>query len=243
MFKILSSLIPAAVLLLGACAFDGSPHPTHSAVPSGGAADAEAERALALAESGDAGRGKAAFAVCGACHQPSGLGKRDGSNPKLAGQHATVLIKQITDIRGEVRTNPTMHAFVRELRRPRDIADVAAYIESLCIPPGNGRYALADVEARLAEGRQLFAADCADCHRDTGQGDKAKGYPVLAGQHFRYLVRQMEDIRDGYRTSTDPDMVKVIRKHKTGKLESIAAYLASLETPGTPCQTTAKDGG
>jgi cytochrome c553 len=197
---------------------------------------AEAERALALAEGGNAGRGKVAYAVCSACHQPSGLGKRDGSIPKLAGQHATVLIKQIADIRGDVRDIPTMHSFVRELRDPRDIADVAAYIETLCIPPGNGRYSLSDVEARLAEGRQLFVRDCADCHQEGGQGDKAKGYPLLAGQHYRYLLRQMEDIRDGYRQAADPDMVKTIRKYKNDKLQSMAAYLASLETPGTTCE-------
>ena len=231
-----NSLVLAAVLLIAGCAHDDTRHPTHSAAAPGGPAAVEAERALALAESGDAGRGKAAYAVCSACHQPSGLGKRDGSNPKLAGQHASVLIKQITDIRGEVRKNPTMHSFVRELRDPRDIADVAAYIETLCIPAGNGRYGLSDADARIIEGRQMFAKDCADCHRDTGQGDKAKGYPLLAGQHYRYLVRQMQDIRDGYREAADSDMVKTIRKHGNDKLQSIAAYLASVETPGTACE-------
>lgn len=231
-----NSLIVAAALLVGACAFDVSPHPMHSAVPAVGPAAADAERALALAESGDAGRGKAAYGVCSACHQPSGLGKRDGSHPKLAGQHATVLIKQIADIRSDVRNAPTMHSFARELRDPRDIADVAAYIETLCIPPGNGRYPMSDAEARLAEGRQMFTMDCAGCHRENGQGDKAKGYPVLAGQHFRYLVRQMEDIRYGYRQAADPDMVRIIKKYKVDKLQSIAAYLASLETPGIACE-------
>lgn len=236
MSKVRSSLVLATLLLVGACAHDYSPHPIHSAVAPGGAAAAEAERALALAEGGDAGRGKAAYTVCSACHQPSGLGKRDGSSPKLAGQHATVLIKQIADIRGEVRKNPTMHSFVLELRDPRDIADVAAYIESLCIPPGNGRYGLTDADARQAEGRQLYAQDCAACHREQGQGDKAQAYPVLAGQHYRYLVRQMEDIRAGYRQSVDPEMVKALRKHKNDSLQSIAAYLAGLEAPGVACE-------
>ena len=229
-------LILAVVLLAAGCASDYSPHPSHSMAVSGGPAMAEAERALALAEGGDAGRGKLAFGVCSACHLPTGLGKRDGSTPKLAGQHGTVLIRQITDIRGEIRKVPTMHGFVMELREPRDIADVAAYIESLCIPPGNGRYGLNDGEALVAEGRRLYAEDCASCHQDKGQGDRAKGYSVLAGQHYRYLLRQMEDIRDGYRTTGDPDKVKTFKKYRLEKLQSIAAYLASLETPGTACE-------
>ncbi|MBI5107842.1 MAG: c-type cytochrome [Rhodocyclales bacterium] len=197
---------------------------------------ADAERALALAEGGDAAAGKEVYAVCSACHLPSGFGRRDGGYPKLAGQHSTVLIKQIADIRAHVRENPGMHSFVMELRDPRDIANVAAHIESLCIPPGNGRYFLPDADARIVEGKQIFDKDCADCHQAKGQGSKEKGHPVLAGQHYRYLLRQMADIRDGYRQNVDPDMVSAVKKHKNNKLESLAAYLATLEAPGTPCE-------
>ena len=196
---------------------------------------AEAERALALAEGGDAAAGKAAYEVCSACHLPSGFGRRDGGYPKLAGQHATVLIKQIADIRAHVRENGGMHSFAMELRGPRDIADVAAHIESLCIPPGNGRYVMPDADTRIAEGGRIFDRDCVDCHQPRGQGSKEKGYPMLAGQHYRYLLRQLADIRDGYRQNVDPDMVKTIKKHKNGELQSLAAYLAALDTPGTPC--------
>jgi cytochrome c553 len=197
---------------------------------------AEAERALALAEGGDAASGKAAYEVCSACHLPSGFGRRDGGYPMLAGQHSTVLIKQIADIRAHVRENPGMHSFVMELRDPRDIANVAAYIESLCIPPGNGRYFLPDADARIAEGKLIYENDCADCHQAKGQGSKEKVFSVLAGQHYRYLLRQMSDIRDGYRQNVDPDMVNAIKNHKNDKLQSLAAYLATLDTPGTPCE-------
>lgn len=200
---------------------------------------AEAERALALAEGGNPGRGKAAYEVCSACHLPTGFGRRDGAYPKLAGQHATVLIKQIADIRANVRENLGMHSFAMELRDPRDIADVAAYIETLCIPPDNGRYGQDDAAARIVEGRGIYEKDCVDCHQGKGEGKKEKFYPVLAGQHYRYLLRQMADIRDGYRQNGDPEMVKTIRKHKNDALTSIAAYLSSLVTPGTPCASPA----
>jgi cytochrome c553 len=189
----------------------------------------------AMQAGGDAAAGKQAYEVCSACHQPSGFGRRDGTYPMLAGQHTTVLIKQIADIRALLRENRNMHAFANELRGARDVADVAAYIASLCIPPGNGRYAQPDAETRIAEGRRLYEKDCQACHAAGAVGDRDKGYPVLAGQHYRYLLRQLVDIRDGYRRNADPEMVKTIARHGDPLLENLAAYLASLPTPGTPC--------
>lgn len=232
----LNPLLLALVLGLAACASDPRPHPSQTSAQAMGPIAAEAERALALAEAGNASAGKEAYQVCSACHLPSGFGRRDGSYPKLAGQHATVLIKQIADIRAQVRESPGMHSFVMELRDPRDIADVAAYIEGLCIPPGNGRYILPDLAQQIADGRQMFARDCADCHQAQGQGNKEKGYPVLAGQHYRYLLRQMQDIRDGYRQNVDRDMVKSIAKYKNDQLQSMAAFLSSQDTPGLSCE-------
>ena len=81
----------------------------------------------------------------------------------------------------------------------------------------------------------MFTRDCADCHQAQGQGNKEKGYPVLAGQHYRYLLRQMQDIRDGYRQNGDPNMAKAIAKYKNDSLQGMAAFLSSLETPGLPC--------
>ena len=234
MFKILA----LALLILpvaGTALADGPAKSSGkvSAVGTWNADEAEKEEALRLG--GNAGDGKAAFEVCSACHLPSGVGRLDGSYPKIAGQHATVLIKQIVDIRIGLRDARGMHTFVKELRNAQDVADVAAYVENLCIPPGNGRYPGSDADGRIAEGKTLYDRDCSDCHQPRGEGVKAKFYPMLAGQHYRYLARAMADIRDRYRDNSNPDMVKVIKKYDNAKLGSIAAYLASLPTPGTPC--------
>ncbi len=195
----------------------------------------QAEKELALKLGGDTNAGKRAYEVCSACHLPSGAGRADGAYPKLAGQHATVLIKQIVDIRSGLRDVRGMHSFISELKDAQDVADVAAYVQSLCIPPGNGRYAGDDAESRIAEGKGLYERDCGDCHQARGEGVGEKFYPALAGQHYRYLVREMADIRDRYRINSNPDMVKVIKKYDNQKLASMAAYLAGLPTPGSPC--------
>ena len=49
--------------------------------------------------------------ICQACHQPGGNGDPGGNFPQLAGQHSTVIIKQIADIRIGNRDNPTMYPF------------------------------------------------------------------------------------------------------------------------------------
>jgi cytochrome c553 len=64
--------------------------------------------------------GEEGYETCGACHLPSGAGRPDGTFPQLAGQHTTVLIKQMADIRAGLRDNPTMYPFAATLTDPRN---------------------------------------------------------------------------------------------------------------------------
>ena len=71
---------------------------------------------------------------------PEGWGRTDGTFPELAGQHRTVLIKQLTDIREGNRDNPTMYPFAlpSEIGGEQSVADVTAYIAKLPMNPENG---------------------------------------------------------------------------------------------------------
>jgi len=93
----------------------------------------EALKALNL--DGDAEDGEDAYIICSACHLPSGWGDLPGTFPQLAGQHATVLIKQIADIRAGNRDNPTMYPFAIQVEGAQDLADVSAYIQTLKMNP------------------------------------------------------------------------------------------------------------
>ena len=197
----------------------------------------DGEFAAALAAQGSAPVGQAGYELCVACHLSSGAGRADGSIPQLAGQHATVLIKQMADIRKGVRDNPPMLAYARQVSDAQGLADIAAYIESLCIPTSNGRYEGADLARQMAIGKPLFEQQCTQCHGANGQGDRSKFYPVIAGQHYRYLLRQMTDIRDGRRRNANPQMVQAIRPFSDEQLVAISAYQASLAMPGAACRT------
>ena len=200
----------------------------------------EGEKIEALKLKGDAKAGKEGYEVCGACHLPSGAGRPDGTFPQLAGQHATVLIKQMADIRAGLRDNPTMYPFAKELTDAQELANVSAYIESLCIPVDHGKYEGKDAAAQIATGKDLYLKQCQECHGKNGEGDKAKFYPVIAGQHYQYLLRQMTEIRDGKRRNANPDMVKVIKPYTNEQLVAISAYQSSLVMPGSMCKAGAK---
>lgn len=199
----------------------------------------EGEKIEALKLKGNAKDGSEGYEICGACHLPSGAGRSDGTFPQLAGQHATVLIKQMADIRGGQRDNPTMYPFAKELVDAQELANVAAYIESLCIPLDHGKYEGSDAAAQIATGKTMYEKECADCHKKSGEGDKAKFYPVIAGQHYKYLLRQMTDIREGKRRNANPDMVKIIKKYDDKQLVAISAYQASMSMPGAMCKPKA----
>ena len=99
--------------------------------PPGGVWRATAAEALeALKIKGDVEEGEEIYTVCAACHQPTGWGDPLGGFPQLAGQHTTVLIKQISDIRAGNRDNPTMYPFAMQIEGAQDIADVCSYIQT-----------------------------------------------------------------------------------------------------------------
>jgi cytochrome c553 len=146
-----------------------------------------------------------------------------------------VLIKQMADIRAGLRDNPTMYPFAVTLVDPQELADVSAYIEKLCIPTEHGKYEGADAAIQVSQGKELYEKQCLECHGANGEGDKEKFYPVIAGQHYKYLLRQMTEIRDGHRRNANPDMVKVIKPYTDDQLVAISAYQASLKMPGAMC--------
>ncbi len=231
----------ASLLLIGlmsaGIAFAGPPAPHKGGIESKDYKwnAQEGEKIEALKLKGDKKRGEEAYEVCGACHLPSGAGRPDGTFPQLAGQHTTVLIKQMADIRAGQRDNPTMYPFAATLTDPQELADVSAYIESLCIPVDHGKYEGADAAMQIAKGKELYEKQCLECHGKNGEGQKEKFYPVIAGQHYKYLLRQMTEIRDGHRRNANPDMVKVIKPYTNDQLVAISAYQSSLKMPGSMC--------
>ncbi len=197
------------------------------------------EKNEALEREGDRKRGEKLYALCRSCHLQSAGGRSDGSIPQLAGQHSSVLIKQMADIRGGLRHNPAMYPFAAVLTDPQDLADLAVYLEGLCIPLEHAQYDAPDAVQQAANGRELYEKECRVCHGRSGEGSRHKLYPVIAGQHYPYLLHQMTEIRDGKRRNANPEMVRIISKYNDDQLLAISAYQSSLVMPGKMCKAKA----
>ena len=173
--------------------------------------------------------GKDVYEVCSACHLPEGWGQADGTFPQLAGQHRTVIIKQLADIRDGHRDNPTMYPFAlpSEIGGPQAIADVAEYMAVLKMSPNNGVGKGDDLEL----GAKLYADNCTRCHGATGEGDAAKYFPRIQGQHYEYLVRQYRWIKEGKRRNANPDMVEQIKNFSDRDTLAVLDYVSRLKPP------------
>jgi cytochrome c553 len=225
--------LAAVLVALGAACTSSAPTrsepPAQAATPAANAAyvwnAAEADKLRAMLASGDPARGEQAFMSCRGCHRAQALGRPDGSYPRLAGQHGTVLVKQLTDVQAGRRANEKMLPFADHgVLDTRDIGDVATYLTRLPVPPDNGKGPGTD----LATGQAQYDKLCASCHGPRGEGDAAMFYPRVSGQHFKYLLRETVDIRDGKRKNADPRMVEVTRGLPDPMLTSIADYMSRL---------------
>ena len=172
---------------------------------------------------GDAKHGAEVFEVCSACHLATGIGRPDGSLPVVSSQHANVLVKQMVDILTGHRDNPTMLPFAQSMS-PQDMADAAAYMHTLKLSAKNGKGSGKTVK----QGKALYEKDCKSCHGAGGEGDEAKFIPMLTGQHFKYMQRQLEEMRAGKRKNADKDMLKVIKAYGDADIAAVTDYMSRL---------------
>lgn len=173
--------------------------------------------------------GKEVYEVCTACHLPEGWGSEDGTFPELAGQHVNVTLKQLADIRAGNRDNATMYPFSlpQEIGGAQSLADVAAYVEALPMNPKNGVGEGTD----LALGEKLYKDNCVKCHGENGEGNNEKFYPRVHGQHYKYMLRQFEQIKSGKRRNSNPDMVQQVKGFSDKDIKAVVDYTSRLKPP------------
>lgn len=175
---------------------------------------------------GNAKAGEEVYEVCSACHLASGIGRPDGSLPVISAQHKAVLVKQMVDIRTGHRDNPTMLPFAQSMSA-QEMADSAAYMNTLKLSPKNGKGSGKNVK----RGKELYEKDCKSCHGAGGEGDEAKLIPLLTGQHFKYMQRQLDEMRAGKRKNADKEMLKVIKSYSDADIEAVSDAMARLPIP------------
>ncbi|MBF0310342.1 MAG: c-type cytochrome [Magnetococcales bacterium] len=205
------------------------------------------EEALALKPNTANGRKVYETTCANRCHGNRGWGTEDGTYPQIAGQWGNVTIKQLADIREKNRDNPTMYKFAlpSEVGGVQNIADVSAYIATLPMNPDNGKGPGSD----LALGEKLYKSECAFCHGEKGEGKAVNHYPRLQGQHFNYLVRQFNWIKEGKRRNAHPVMELQVERFNEREVIATMDYVSRLKPPAQdlgkpgadPAQSPGKD--
>lgn len=183
---------------------------------------------LLLAQ-GDAAAGQAKSALCASCHGVDGNSPL-AMNPKLAGQSARYMVKQLQDFKSGARAGAIMASMVLSLS-DQDMADIAAWYSSQQ-PTIQG----ADPESiELAQSlyragnSEIAVAACSACHSPTGKGNAPAGFPSLSGQHAEYTLQQLKDFRSGARQNDGDAMMRTVVERLTDKeLEALASYVSGL---------------
>lgn len=191
---------------------------------------------VAVTADGSADRGAQLAASCAACHGQHGEGLAASGFPRLAGQPAVYLVKQLHDFANGSRVSAVMSPFAQTLSE-QAMVDIGTYYENLSAPPTAPQPAAAGSTqgATLANigSAKLGVPACANCHGPNGRGEPP-AVPYLAGQHANYIAAQIEAWRKGTRHNDGGDqMAGVARSLSVEEIEAVAAHFAR-QAPPTP---------
>ena len=165
---------------------------------------------------------------CQNCHGMTGQSSSP-LYPKIAGQNAEYLQRQMFNFKLGRRTNDEMKAQVADLTGS-EVEALARYFSSKPVVPDIAfDPALADIGRYLYMNgnRHSGVTACATCH-----GPKAHGalfLPRLAGQHASYLERQLRAFIEQSRNSKEMVMHSVVNALTELEITAVAQYLSGLE--------------
>jgi cytochrome c553 len=169
--------------------------------------------------------------VSGRCFICHGLEGESASPvfPRLAGQHAEYIAKQLNDFKLGKRKSEAMKPQTDELTKA-DMKALGAFFES---KPAVGR-PVKD-EDLVAVGKFIFQRgnsfsglpSCASCHGAKGFGSPL--LPRLAGQHPRYIEEQLKQFNKRERTNDNAVMHTVASKLTELEKHAVAEFIATLE--------------
>ena len=178
---------------------------------------------------GDAAAGKAASATCAGCHGPDG-NSANPEWPKLAGQGAPYLVKQLHNFKDGDRKNATMAPMAMGLS-DQDMENLAAYFSDQTMSQGAAEKSLVELGEKIYRGGNAASgvAACIGCHGPTGAGNPAAKFPRLAGQHAKYVENQLHAFKSGERNNDAGKMMRNIAGKMTDKeIQAVASYVQGL---------------
>jgi cytochrome c553 len=174
----------------------------------------------------------AAAPPCDACHGPHGEGLAAAHVPRLTGQSAEYLQKQLDDYASGTRENPIMGNFAKALNEEQRAELAARYagMTAAYLPEA----APAPSAAQLSRGHQLaYQGDqqlrvqaCNGCHGPDGSG-VLHAAPYLAGQSSEYIASALKSFQTETRKNDAGQLMRSVAKRLTdADIGAVSAYFA-----------------
>jgi cytochrome c553 len=172
--------------------------------------------------------------VCAACHAADGNSVA-ATNPKIAGQFAEYLQKQLGDFKAQPEKKPARESAIMTPMAANlsddDIQSLAAYYAGQKLRPASA------VDKDLAAlGQKIWRGGiaassvpaCAGCHGPAGAGIPAQ-YPRLAGQFAEYVAAQLKGFKDNARSNDANGVMRGVAARMTEReIQAVAQYAAGL---------------
>jgi cytochrome c553 len=165
---------------------------------------------------------------CFLCHGVQGEAASELS-PRLAGQNAQYVAKQLANIKSGERRSSAMRPMVSDLS-PDDMRALGLYFSQQHV----GGH-VSDDARLVAEGKAIFerggaagaALACVNCHGAKAHGSDS--LPRLAGQVATYLVAQLKNFGARERTNDNAVMHDVAAGLNEQEIRAVAEYLSTLD--------------
>lgn len=188
--------------------------------------------------------GKDGVPACQGCHMDKAQGNDDMGTPRLAGQGAAYIVKQLNDIATGKRVPTGLGAAMIGIAQglsDQERRDVAEYVHDIRAEELSDLKKLKDGGQKVGvsyQGQILVqygvtnkVSACVTCHQYNGRG-AAPMFPMIGRQRYVYLVNQLKAWRDGSRAN-DPvvDNVGIMRaiaqKLSDDDIVNVATFLAT----------------
>ncbi len=186
---------------------------------------------------GDPAKGKAAYAVCAACHGANGMGNKALNAPQIAGQEPWYLERQLKNFKGGIRGADPKDTYGMQMRpmaltlaNDQAVSDMAAFLSSMPVSKSSESTVKGDTSA----GKASYMI-CQTCHGPKGVGNRALNSPNLTGLQDWYIVRQLKNFKAGIRGTKSGDLVGMQMRPMAmtlttdAAINNVAAYIATLE--------------
>ena len=182
---------------------------------------------------GDSSAGAKKIQTCSFCHGPNGNSVTPVW-PKLAGQHAQYIVKQLQLFKSGERDNPQMSPLASTLS-DQDMEDIAAYYAEQPVSKSLTESSIKKEDIEL--GQKIYRAGninkgvpaCMACHGPNAKGNMAAIYPNLAGQHAAYTAAQLLAFKNESRANSPNNvMVEIASKLSQDEIHAVSQYLQGL---------------